>query len=201
MATDRLQEESTRVIKLEEEEERLVQAMIDYFYTTTYTVEIPEKYASSAKCPHEEDHSCSDETCYLSSFGLVIGMYSLGDKYDVPGLRNLSCTRLRELFAGDVLGPWSSDVIVWKYAYQHSRKTDTLREVLNARICNELFSHQGWLLRKHPRFHAFIEEAPEVTAVLLKKTMEYYESSMSSMDRAIVSSKAVAALKDTQRAD
>ena len=72
--------------------------MLDYLYTTKYTAPTPSD-PDLFCCRHDEaPHSFDNTACYLWPYGLSVAMYSLGDMYDIPGLRRYSCVRLQKLF-------------------------------------------------------------------------------------------------------
>lgn len=108
------QEDDTGIITLQEEDENLVQAMIDYLYnhkfTTTTIADISDRAGNT--CSHGgNDHSCLDQTCYMWPCGFAIAMHAMGDKYDIPGLRIYSRGTAGEL--GQVLDPTGKSSELW----------------------------------------------------------------------------------------
>ena len=146
--------------------------MIDYLYTTDFTVGDLEKVKDKSPqvCSHDEDsHTFDNDTCFLSPYAFIIDMYTLGDKYDVPGLRAKACAHLKELFDSDPINCWKHDIVVWEYAYQHSRKTDELRALLVNKIRTVLFM-KG--LSDDEEFYPFVARCPEIADILLKAALD-----------------------------
>ena len=107
------------MVVLHEEHEELVQAMIEYFYTTRYLDSDLDKsivMRQRKRCDHAADIKCSFnlKDCCLKPFGIAIALHTLGDKYDIPGLRKHSCTYLHELFRRITLWAWRLYVAIWQ---------------------------------------------------------------------------------------
>ena len=143
-----------------------------YLYNTRYSILHYDNSGKTLRCSHREDHSINVELCYLWPFALVINMYALGDKYDVPGLKAYSCVRLQELFDLNAFTACEHEMEVWEFAYEKSRSTDELRELLFNQICKKLFGPRGASLRRHKSFHAFIDRVPEMAGALFKACLE-----------------------------
>ena len=130
---------SPEIIDLKEEKEGPVRSMIEYLYTTDFTVEglkeFKDKKFYDWGCVHKYNHhSFEIGTCFLQPYAFIVDVYTLGDKYDIPGLRAKACAHLKERFDSDQLDVWHDDIAIWEYTYQHSRKSDELREVLVNKI-------------------------------------------------------------------
>ena len=150
--------------------------MIEYFYKGSYTVnKIPDfkNDEDRLKCDHEKDdpdHGCLDPTCFLWPFGLTILMWVLGDKYDIPGLRAYSCTKLDEL---NVRRKGCHQFDVWEVAYQKSRPDCGLRKTLVKQVCAAALDDRvGKELRKDCTFHTFLERCPELAVELYKEAYD-----------------------------
>jgi hypothetical protein len=166
------QEGKTGTIDLKEEKERPVKSMIEYLYTTEFVLDGLEKikYPSLHECDHDEYlHSFDNGTCFLEPYGLMVDLYTLGDKYDIPGLRAKACAHIGKLFASNPFEEWHHDIAVWEYAYQHSRKTDELRALLVDKIARDFLKFS---LGTEQQFCEFVDRCHEVTEALLKAASE-----------------------------
>ena len=88
---------------MKEEKEEPVKSMIEYLYTTDFTVEglekLKDKLCYDWVCIHEDyHHSFESGTCFLQPYAFIVDVYTLGDKYDIPGLRAKACAHLKERF-------------------------------------------------------------------------------------------------------
>ena len=103
-------------------------------------------------------------------------MYSLGDMYDIPGLRNYACKRLQELFNLNPYLDWTDAMSVWEIGYQSSRKGDSLRQILTKGISVHLFKERRNTLRTTPGLHEFLDRCPELASDLLWISIQRDES-------------------------
>lgn len=113
------QEGATGIIDLKEEKERPVKGMIEYLYTTNFTVEDLEKIKDPClhECNHEDYlHSFDNDTCFLAPYAFIVDVYTLGDKYDIPGLRAKACAHIKEIFALNSFEEWYHDIAIWEYS-------------------------------------------------------------------------------------
>ena len=166
------QEGDTGLVDLQEDTEELVRSMIGYLYTMNFAVDHLDniKDERSHNCTHKRGfHSYNNDTCFLAPYAFIVDMYTLGDKYDIPGLRAKACAHLKELFDLDPLRDWEHEIAVWEYTYQHSRKTDELRALLVNKITTDFVQH---LLGESERFYPFVLRCPELTDALLKAAHE-----------------------------
>lgn len=126
----------------------------------------------SADLFRPKEHSSKDQNCYLWIYGIHILMYSLGDKYDIPGLRKISRERFDESYAHIDTLDWEHDIKVFEMVYQYSRPTDDLRKSLIERLCKFLIvkGDRDGLQRQH-RFGPFIDNSPELTGPLLQELL------------------------------
>ena len=158
---------------LEEKNQEHVITMLIYLYTAEYTIpdlnNLQNEFERQRKCDHYKVIlSCLNSKCYLYPYGFAVSMFSLGDKYSIPGLKAYSATRLQELFDLNALKDWQHDMTVWEFVYQHSRPTDELRKLLIAHISKELMGPRGRGLRWAPGLDDFIDHVPEMAGALLK---------------------------------
>ena len=103
-------------------------------------------------------------------------MYTLGDKYDIPGLRTYSCTTLDDLARFDMVRKWDKEVDIYEMAYQKSRDTDQLREWLIEQIYSDMLQYNQaseWQL--YSGLYPFLERSPDLAVALLKKMKEHID--------------------------
>ena len=193
------------VLKLEEKSQEHVIGMLIYLYTGEYTIpnlkNLQNKIDTQRKCDHYKSiHSCLNHNCYLSPYAFVVSLFYLGDKYNIPGLKAYSVTRLQELLDLDALKYREHAMTVWEFAYQHTRSTDELRKLLIEYISKTLMGPRGRSLRWAPGLHEFIDYVPEMADALLKgclKRMKPEQRTHNGLDDSIdhVPEKAGALLK------
>ena len=143
--------------------------MIEYLYTAKYVCPHLEIIMSQLGYCDHPDLVCSFNlsNCSLKPFGIAIALHTLGDKYDIPGLRNHSCAYLEGLFKRIIFDDWEQDVTVWKMAYEHSRHSDGLRKVVFNRIRAGLCGKGRSDLLNDPDFKVFLQQSPELGVPLL----------------------------------
>ena len=164
------QEGETGVIELQEEDEILAKAMLDYLYTGEYKTPCLQN-VESRQCHHDDpNHSSSIETCYLAPFGFAISMYALGDKYDIPGLRTSSSAHLKDMLDSTNLS-LDAYIDVWESAYENSHGKDELRDVIVKHIDGKLMKYAGSSMGRAPGFPEFLDRVPELSSVLLKNVL------------------------------
>ena len=145
--------------------------MIEYLYTSKYTDEY-DGLNESLPCKHPEDNcSCDNKRCYLRPYGIAISLYTMGDKYLIPGLMTCSSAYIQKMFSREWIDDWDYEIQVWTLAYAHSRKSDELRAVLLRRICHKISSTD---IVEFGGFLEFLEEVPELTCALLKITLQWH---------------------------
>lgn len=142
-------------------------------YTATYLDPGLDKstiMTQQDRCDHSADIKCSFNLndCYLKRFGFAIAMHTLGDKYDIPGLRDYSCTYYEKLFGHIKQRHWPLHLAIWKMAYEHSRHSDDLRKALFNQVRLGLSSQLRDFLLKDPVFRIFLDQSPELGLPLLK---------------------------------
>ena len=99
-------------------------------------------------------------------------MYSMGDNYDIPGLRAHSCKRLRSLLRiAEGADDLDNYIQIWDLFYQSSRNGDALREVLIESISTRLRRGSGRKLQDYDPFYSFIERSPEIAGELFRETL------------------------------
>ncbi|KAI6758667.1 hypothetical protein HG530_010907 [Fusarium avenaceum] len=89
ITTNDHQEALSGTYDLTSDESDMVQLMVDYLYTGDYSLETGEA--------DEEPETYGD-----SSLSIHAIMYSIGDKYDIEGLRHLSTKKYCEVLKGDL---------------------------------------------------------------------------------------------------
>ena len=122
--------------------------------------------------PEDKEHTCAQRTCYLRPFGFTISMFTMGEKYDAPGLKTYSCERLEYLLGLQKVRTWPEYIAIWDLAYQHSRPPDELRKVLVENICKCLYNKRRYPLQQSAEFSDFIDRSPELAVALFKDTFE-----------------------------
>lgn len=100
-------------------------------------------------------------------------MYVIGDKYDIPGLKSYSCAYLGELFTRVNLPGWHYDIAIWSLAYEHSRESDELRQVLMEQVCEALLHNY---VIDIDSFIPFLAKSPELLLPLLRMTLERHSA-------------------------
>ena len=98
----------------------------------------------------------------------------MGDRYDIPGLRDYCCTTLQLLFDIGGISMSKHELKIWSMAYEHSRASDNLRKVLVVRIRQILFAERGGTSPNRQAIDSFIEKSPELACVLLKELMDHF---------------------------
>ena len=151
--------------------------MIEYFYTAKYLdPDLNRKifWARRGYCVHGAHVGCSFNLndCCLKPFGTAIAMHTLGDKYDIPGLRKYSCAHLEELFRCIDLWHWGLDLAIWKMAYEHSRNSDDLRKLVLNRVHKALSGKLCDTLLGETAFGLFLEQSPELGVPLLRMELK-----------------------------
>lgn len=167
------QEGDTGIIELQEEDEILAKAMLDYLYTGEYTIPTLQTLGNR-ECHHDgPEHSSSIESCYLAPFGFAIAMYALGDKYDIAGLRTSSSAHLKDMLDCEDMLSLDAYIDVWESAYQNSHGRDELRELIARHIDGKLIKYVSNMGRM-PGFLDFLDRVPELSSVLLKKVLRRF---------------------------
>ena len=143
--------------------------MIDYLYKGYFSKTHMEERGEVDDCGHSEDveHSCQDLKCYLWRFGFAIGLHTLGDKYDIPGLRKHVCNYLKDAYDWDYAEETEHDLLVYEFAYVNSRKTDELRQWL-IKVVIDAFLVAGMLKTKPDECYKFLEKCPDLAIEVLK---------------------------------
>lgn len=166
-----IQEGSTGTIKLKEDDETRVEAMIEFLYTQSYT---NAEGKPDKQCGHDESHThtFSDIECILWPFGLSIDMYVLADKYDIVSLRQYACSRLEYLLQrSPTSSSWEEEMSVLEHAYQHSRPDEGLRQVVINYIVSKTENNccvafEGITAAKN--FYSIIRNMPDVSEALIR---------------------------------
>ena len=146
--------------------------MIEYLYTTEFRIQNLEKVKDHSlhTCTHDERfHTLDKDTCFLAPYAFIVDMYTLGDKYDIPGLRAKAYSYLKERFDLDRFDDWDDDLAVWEYTYQHTRKTEELWALLVNKITTDFIKSS---LGEFEEFYAFVARYPEIAEILLKASHE-----------------------------
>lgn len=140
--------------------------MLEYLYTTNYT----DAYGglnkfSSCKHPNDSDCSFADEKCCLRPYGIAIALYAMGDKYIIPGLMTFASISIQKMLKCVGLRGWKQEFEVWTLMYKHSRASDELREILLARMHEEVSENRA--IVGIPGFLEFLKHSPELLFPLL----------------------------------
>ncbi|KAG6986521.1 multicopper oxidase abr1 [Physcia stellaris] len=151
-------EDRTSTIELHEETDYLVQAMIQFLYTTRCQISnYEERKRGHCDHPEGEAHSCNDPSCHRWIYGFDIALYTMGDKYDIPGLRIYACLRLRvDLdypYAYLKEKDWTLSLDVLQALYETSRTNDEFRKILVGEIEDSFMTSN---LRCRPEFYEFL---------------------------------------------
>lgn len=85
LVSSSFRESAEKRVTLHEDSTLAVSAMVDYFYTFNYEVII------DGEAPAEDSASAPRNTLEAHSH-----VFSLGEKYDVPGLKKLACAKFRQ---------------------------------------------------------------------------------------------------------
>ena len=173
----RIQESHIGVIELKEDDERHVEAMIEFFYNFSYdSAEDQKTHEMLCKCCTKLDdhtHSFTDVNCKLWPLGLSIAMHVLGDKYDIISLRQYACSRLEYLLRHRCTKVDSeNEMVVMEHAYLHSRPEDDLRKFVKKWICEK--AGAGGLSSAN-NFFNILEDMPDVNEALIKDLIKRAE--------------------------
>ena len=107
----------------------------------------------------------------LQLFGKIMGMHVLGDKYNIPGLKDCCFSYILKVFKGNIwLRHWEQEFSIWEIIYENSRIPDPVRQVLEERICDVLCYAPTLPLEK-VGFCQFLDKSPEIAPALLKRTL------------------------------
>ena len=166
-----MQEGSTGIITLKEDNEAYVQAMIEFLYTSSYVNAEGKLDEEECCCNDHNAHSFNDTTCIMWALRLSVGMYVLADKYDITSLRQHTRSRLEYLFENKASClKWEQEMSVLEHAYQHSRHGDELREFIIKYIVKktERFSGDEEGITSANNFYDIIRNMPDVSEALIK---------------------------------
>ena len=162
--------------------------MIEYLYTAKYPAEEPSTFHFKDeqpsqpshqlyRCTHpqEAEHSCMNDTCYLSLYHFHVLIYNLGDKYDIPALRKYCCSRLKALFEQIRPATCEHRLMIYDVLYQHSRVKDELRGMLIDKIYESIcgaWSDYRVTWEDGPKLLSFLDRSPELFGPILKRNLE-----------------------------
>lgn len=138
--------------------------MIQFLYTTRCQISnYEERKRGHCDHPEEEAHSCNDPSCHRWIYGFDIALYTMGDKYDIPGLRIYASLRLRvDLdypYAYLKEKDWALSLDVLQALYETSRTNDEFRKILVGEIEDSFMTSN---LRCRPEFYEFLVTAPDL---------------------------------------
>lgn len=161
----RIQETHTGVIELKDDDERHVEAMIEFFYNFNYQSAENNQKPVCLWCHQLDDHTHSflDVKCDLWPFGLSIAMHVLGDKYDIISLRQYACSNLESLLRKRHGVNWEEDMLVMEHAYLHSRPEDDLRKFVKKWI----IENTAGGLSTAKNFFSILKDMPDVNEALI----------------------------------
>ena len=139
---------------------KFIEIMIHYFYHTDY-LEV-----ETAKVKGQNRREENFERTYVLDTGILIdhaSMYAIGDKYDVPGLRDLALTKYREAYKHTSAGLANSMIVAW---------TSTIDSDMGLRnVIINILNNDTVRLMSKPSINQNVRDLPLLSHALLEKKL------------------------------
>ena len=147
---------------MKEDDPAVIKKVIDYMYTLDY------EDGSRVGSDHRAVFDNAKQGVY--AIRLAISLHGAADKYDVKGLKELTCQKSGQILRGIRWGDWKVDdfVTVMQEVYEKTRPKDTMRGMAKAKAGRNLDK-----LMANTSFCALLGKEPELAIDLLRDCSKF----------------------------